>query len=318
MFYKQTVGTSGSSVSGTAPITDINIGRASKFNVSFNSLPEITVTLPVAGCTSSALTAGAIQTALTAALVDNSIGGTVTCTYGSGVYLITYTGLEVSNTVVITNSATNNCAALLKLGVANGGTEVAGAAATSTSDSTPATQLAVSLETTFKCALNGQAAVAVVLSLTGKTTGALVAAEMQTKINAALISGGKTGSVTVVYSGGVYVVTSAFLGQASAVVITDGDTFNIADALKIGSDNGGTEAIGTRMCKICDISYPNINVMCPTTKEIYFYKDAAKEQKLFCHCAGVLSSSFEQNVALSGPLYCEALEDSVVVFVNLW
>ena len=193
-----------------------------------------------------------------------------------------------------------------------------GSSGNSTSGSSPSTDISGGTDTSFKVALDGQAAIDVTLTLTGKITGALIAAEMQTKINAALISGGKTGSVTVVYSGGLYVITSAFLGLASAVVVTDAVANNLANDLKLGTLNGGTEAIGSRICKICDISYPNINVMCPTTKEIYFYKDAAKEQKLFCHCAGVLSSSFEQNVALSGPLYCEALEDSVVVFVNLW
>jgi hypothetical protein len=318
MFYKKTIGTAGTATSAVNPLEDISTGRAYKFNVSFNAGAPITASLPVAGCTSGALIAGAIQTTLQAVLTDNSIGGTVTCAFAGGVYVITYTGLEVSNSVVITNAATNNCATLLKLGVANGGTEVAGAAATSTSNAAPVTQLAISLDTTLQVALNGQAAVNVILAVTGKTTGALTAAELQTKINAALVAGGKTGGVTVTFTGGKYVLTSSTVGLASAVVITDGATNNVADDLKLGAANAGIELLGERICKICDNTYPNVNVQCAAAKELNFYKDAAKTQPLFSHVAGVLSSSYEGHNNIVGAIYAEALEDNVSVTINLW
>ena len=318
MFYKKTIGTAGTSTSAVSPLTDIELGRAYKFDVSFNAGAAITVSLPVAWCTSSAAIAGAIQTTLQAVLIDNAIGGTVACAFAGGVYVITYTGLEVSNSVEITDSATNNCAALLKLGVANGGTEVAGAAATSTSDAAPASQLAVSIETNMKVALNGQAAVAVTLSVTGKTTGALIAAELQSKINTALTNGGKTGSVTVTFTGGKYVITSSTVGLASAVVITDGDTLNIADDLKLGAANAGIELLGERISKLCDNTYSNVNVQCAAAKELNFYKDSGKTQPLFSHVAGVVSSSYEGHNNIVGAIYAEALEDNVSVTINLW
>ena len=84
--------------------------------------------------------AAALQVAIQAL---GGVYATVTCAFAGGVYVITgNTG--VGKSVVITNSAENNIADELKLGVANGGTEVAGGEgtpATSTSDAVPATTI---------------------------------------------------------------------------------------------------------------------------------------------------------------------------------
>lgn len=113
-------------------------------------------------------------------------------------------------------------------------TKTIGTEGSSTSSASPSTDISTGTDTTFKLALDSQAAVDVTLVVTGKTTGALIAAEIQTKANAALVSGGKTGSITCAFTGGVYVLTSVKLGTISAVVITNGTTNNVADDLKLG------------------------------------------------------------------------------------
>ena len=197
-------------------------------------------------------------------------------------------------------------------------TKTIGTEGSSTSSASPSTDISAGTDTTFKLALDSQAAVDVTLVVTGKTTGALIAAEIQTKANAALVSGGKTGSITCAFTGGVYVLTSVKLGTISAVVITDGTTNNVADDLKLGAGNGGTEAIGTRFCKVCDVTDENIMIMCAGAKELYFYRDVAKTKKLFMHVAGITATTYTQIREIQGSLYCEALENDVVVAVNLW
>ena len=193
-----------------------------------------------------------------------------------------------------------------------------GTAGTSTSGVNPSTNIDAVTDTNLKIALNGQAAVSVTIAPAGKITGILIAAELETKINAALVAGGKTGGVTVTFTDGKYIITSSTVGLASAVVITDGVADNIADDLKLGAANAGIELLGERISKLCDNTYPNINVQCAAAKELNFYKDSGKTHPLFSHVAGVVSSSYEGHNNIVGPIYAEALEDNVSVTINLW
>jgi hypothetical protein len=318
MFYTKTIGSEGYANSGASPSTDISTGTKSKIKVNLNIQGDVVATIAILGCTTGALIASALQTSINAALIDNGKTGSVTCEFVGGVYVITPADRTIATTIVISDADADNCANLLKLGVANGGIETTGLSATSTSDTAPQEQLALKTDTTLKLALDGQAAVDVVLANSGKTTGALIAADIQAKANAALIAGSKTGSITCTFTGGVYVLTSAKLGTVSAVVITDGTANNVADDLKLGAANGGTAAIGTRFCKVCDVTDENIMVMCAGAKELYFYKDIAKTKKLFMHVAGITATTYTQIREIQGSLYCEALENDVVVAVNLW
>lgn len=118
----------------------------------------------------------------------------------------------------------------------------AAAAGTSTSDASPSTNLSAGTDLDFMISVDGDEAELVQLTAVNCNTGSNIATEMQTKIQAL---GDNKATVTVAYSGGVYVITSGTKGTASAVVITDAAENNCADNLKIGVDNGGTEAEGT-------------------------------------------------------------------------
>lgn len=110
----------------------------------------------------------------------------------------------------------------------------------STSGATPSEDISGGTDNKFNIALNGQAPVEVTLTLVGKNTGLLIATELQTKINSAV----STGSVTVLFQGGLYVILSNLKGNASSVVITNATSNSIADELKIGVANGGSEIVG--------------------------------------------------------------------------
>lgn len=114
----------------------------------------------------------------------------------------------------------------------------------STSASSPSTDISASTDTNFRVAVDGHAVVAITLTNAGKTTGTLIAAEIETKINAALLAAGQDGRVWCEFAGGLYVIHSQSTGLSSSVVVTDGATLNIADQLKIGVPNGGVETAG--------------------------------------------------------------------------
>ena len=110
----------------------------------------------------------------------------------------------------------------------------------SLSDAFPSTDLSGGTDNTFQIAVGGDAAETVTLDESACTTGALTAAEMQTKIQA--LGGNKT-AVTVSYSAYRYTIRRVVTDSAESwdVVITDGVANNAADDLKIGIANGGTE-----------------------------------------------------------------------------
>jgi len=97
-------------------------------------------------------------------------------------------------------------------------------------------------------AVDGGSVIQVVLVQAGLTTGLLIAAELETKINAALAAAGQDGRVWVDFDGGApdqYTVYSQTTGLLSSVVITDGSLNNVADDLNLGVGNAGTEVVGT-------------------------------------------------------------------------
>ena len=97
-------------------------------------------------------------------------------------------------------------------------------------------------------AVDGGAVVTAQLTgLAGLNTGALIEAELESAINAALIADGQDSRVWVMYDNGDdhYEVYSQKTGLTSSVVITDAGLNNVADDLKLGLLNGGSEAVGT-------------------------------------------------------------------------
>ena len=120
-----------------------------------------------------------------------------------------------------------------------------GTAGTSTSASTPSTDISAGTDTSFKIVVDSMTvAVTVTLVVTGLTSGALIAAALETKINDALIAASRDERVTVTY-GTTYVITSQGSGTSSKVVVTDATSNNVADDLKIGVANLGVETVGT-------------------------------------------------------------------------
>jgi hypothetical protein len=107
----------------------------------------------------------------------------------------------------------------------------------------PSTNIDAGSDTDFKIQADEESsASAVTLSVTGKNTGALIAAEMQLRIRAL---GGVYAAVTVEYIGGRYKISSGTRGPNSKIRITDGTSNNVADNLKIGTANGGTNTDGS-------------------------------------------------------------------------
>jgi hypothetical protein len=117
----------------------------------------------------------------------------------------------------------------------------AATAATSVSGASPATDIHAETDNKFLISVDGDDAEEVTLTLDGLTTGGAIATEMQTKIQAL---GGTKASVTVAFTT-VYTITSASKGTNSSVVVTDAPSGNIAEELKLGEANGGTETAGT-------------------------------------------------------------------------
>ena len=121
---------------------------------------------------------------------------------------------------------------------------------TSQSAGTPSTDISAGIDSKFKISVDGDVAETVTLDLTaagGLDSGAKIATEMQTKIQAL---GVNKAAVTVSYnagSSGKYLVTSGTYGHDSRVVITAATTGNITEELKIGAIDLGTETVGTGM-----------------------------------------------------------------------
>jgi len=121
-----------------------------------------------------------------------------------------------------------------------------GTAGKSTSGSTPSLDISAGTDNKLNVAVDSMTVpVLVTLVQAGKTSGVLIAAELELKINDALIAGNRDERVSVAFTGGLYVVESQGTGVDSKVVITDAVADNVADVLKLGVLNTGVEAVGT-------------------------------------------------------------------------
>lgn len=110
------------------------------------------------------------------------------------------------------------------------------------------TDISAGTDDSLDIAVDGGTVVTVTLTLAGLTTGAAIAAELETKINAALAAAGQDARVWVEFDAGgpdQYTVHSQSTGTSSTVVITDASSDNVADELNLGTANGGTETAGT-------------------------------------------------------------------------
>jgi hypothetical protein len=112
--------------------------------------------------------------------------------------------------------------------------------ASSTSDAGASQDISAGPDCKFKISVDGDAAEEVTLVLTGLTTASAIAAEMMKRIN---LLGGTKQYINVYWTGTNYAIYGDRRDGAS-VVITNGDTLNVADNLKIGVANGGVEVAG--------------------------------------------------------------------------
>jgi len=122
-----------------------------------------------------------------------------------------------------------------------------GTQGSSIGDTAASTDISAGSDDSLNVAVDGGAVVAVTLTLAGLSTGSAIEAELETQINAALAAASQDGRVWVFYDNADdhYEVKSQKTGTTSAVVITDAISDNVADDLKLGTANGGTEAAGT-------------------------------------------------------------------------
>ena len=110
-----------------------------------------------------------------------------------------------------------------------------------TGDTGAATDLTSETDTKFKIKADGESAYSTVTcDWTDCDTGAEIATEMQTKIQAL---GGAYASVTVTFDTDHYIITSGTKGSASAILIDNADDHDVCDELKIG--DAGTDTAGT-------------------------------------------------------------------------
>jgi len=118
----------------------------------------------------------------------------------------------------------------------------AAAAGTSVSGENAPEDIHTETDTKFMISIDGDTAEEITIDLAACTSGANTAAEMQTKIRAL---GGAKANVTVAFAATKYTITSGTAGTDSAVVVANAPAGNIAEELKIGAANGGTETAGT-------------------------------------------------------------------------
>ena len=121
-----------------------------------------------------------------------------------------------------------------------------GTQGTSTSGATPSLDMTGDLlDNKLRVAVDGGADELVTCDWTGANSGALIATELQTQIQAL---GGEFAAVTVDYNvtvAGKYTITSGTYGTGSAVVVTPAASGNCTEELKLGTADGGVEAAGT-------------------------------------------------------------------------
>lgn len=114
----------------------------------------------------------------------------------------------------------------------------------STSAASPSLDISAGSDTNLRVAVDGGPVTAVTLVVAGLTTGLLIAAALESKINTALAAAGLDTRVWADFSGGLYHVHSQSTGLVSAVVITPGATNDVTVDLKLGLANSGVETVG--------------------------------------------------------------------------
>ena len=127
-----------------------------------------------------------------------------------------------------------------------------GAEGNSVSAATPSTDISGGTDTSFQVNLDGDGAQTVTLTVGTLNTGALIAAAIQTAVRALTAADAKNQQAYDYFacdydssvSGRYFLQSGSNKGAASSVVITDAASDNVADDLKIGSTNGGTESVG--------------------------------------------------------------------------
>lgn len=121
-----------------------------------------------------------------------------------------------------------------------------GTQGSSIGDAAASDDVSAGSDTSLQVAVDGNPAVTAVLVVAGLTTGALIAAALELKINTALAAAGYDSRVWVLFdiADDHYEVYSQKTGTSSSVVITNAGANNVADDLKLGVANGGTEAVG--------------------------------------------------------------------------
>ncbi len=122
---------------------------------------------------------------------------------------------------------------------------------TSTSGASPSEDMSAESDVAFDISVDGDTVETVTFDWTGADTGALIAAEMQTKIQAL---GGDKASVTVEFTDDLYVITSSTTSLDSLVVVTPASSLNATDDLKLGVADSGTEISGSDLTT--DIEIP--------------------------------------------------------------
>jgi hypothetical protein len=123
--HRDTTGaTAGTSTSAASPSTDISTAaNPQQLTVALCGLAPVSVSVNPSGLNTGSAIAAALQTALRAAF---PWAGGLTVTYGATYVISCHGSAGTAASVVVTAGASNDCTAALKLGVANGGVEVAG------------------------------------------------------------------------------------------------------------------------------------------------------------------------------------------------
>lgn len=120
------IGTQGSSISNTAPSTNISAGTNTKFRISVDGGTVTEVTLVLTGLNSGANIAAGLQTQTNAALLAAGLDTRVWVEYNSSLYKVRSQKIGTTSSVVITAGTSLDVATDLKLGLANTGVEAAG------------------------------------------------------------------------------------------------------------------------------------------------------------------------------------------------
>jgi hypothetical protein len=131
-FVAGSIPTQGTSTSDATASIDISAGTASSFKVAVDGGVAVTAVIPsLLSLDTGVEIAAAVELAANTALAAGGQDGRVWCEFVSGntSYVIYSQKCGATSAVVVTDATSNNVAAVLKLGVANAGTEVVGAAA---------------------------------------------------------------------------------------------------------------------------------------------------------------------------------------------